>query len=422
MGWQPNLRFIRPAALAAGGFFVIQARAVICATPADMRLIPILCLSLTQPAFADADPPRIYAQPGPVQIAGPAEVVFDWTTDRCEDNHFADLPVRAFRRNGEVTLILSHDITRTMTGPDFDSLTVNCEIAMRSARDRDPATFANTEWIAATYLQGDRIHALIHNEYQGNRYPDCQSADYFSCWYNSITAALSVDGGASFSHAAALPNHLVASIPEQYAPDEGIFGAFSPSNIIAYDGHFYVVFKVQTYPLGTQHTCLMRTATLDDPDSWRYWSGAGFDGRFADPYRDDLRAMRATTCTPIALPEIAQMHEGISYNTALGQFILVGTSNDPSLTPNPFGFYYALSDDLITWTMRTPLLEVRLPWRATGRETVYLYPTLIDPASPSENYETTGATADLYFTRLNFGSGDPDRDLIRMPVTITPPG
>ncbi|ABD56518.1 hypothetical protein [Jannaschia sp. CCS1] len=386
-----------------------------------MRATFAFVLALSSPALADADPPRVFGE-GPVQVSGPAEVVFDWTTDRCADHHFADLSVRAFRDGDGINLILSHDVTRRMRGPDFDNLAVECDILLPSTSARHPATFTNTEWIAATYAEGDTIHALLHNEYQGNRYPECATADYFSCWYNTITYARSDDGGASFGYPVAPPAHLVASIPERYRPDEGIFGAFGPSNIIAHDGYFHAFFKAQTYPLGTQHTCLMRTATLEDPDSWRFFDGVGFNGQFADPYRDDLRALRATTCTPVALPEIAQMYEGVTWNTELEQFVLIGTSSDPSRTPNPFGFYYALSDDLITWSMRVPLLEVRLPWRATGRQTVYLYPTLIDHGSDSVNFETTGAEAYLYFTRLNFGSGDLDRDLIRMPVTITPPG
>ncbi len=386
-----------------------------------MRLIlPCLAaLALPGLACADADPPRPFDAGGPLQISGPAEVVFDWTTDRCADHHFADLPVRAFvGTDGRINLILGHDVTRRMVGPDFDDLAVECDILLTSTRAREPDQFANTEWIAATYAEGDTIHTLLHNEYQGNRYPDCRTADYFSCWYNSITYARSDDGGATFGYPIAPPAHLVASIPEPYAPDEGIFGAFSPSNILAHDGHYYAFLKIQTYPLGTQHTCLMRTEDLGDPDGWRFWDGVGFNGRFADPYRDDLRAMRATTCTPVALPEIAQMYEGVTWNTELQQFILIGTSSDPSRNPNPFGFYYALSDDLITWSTRQPLLEVRLPWRATGRETVYLYPTLIDHGSASPNFETTGAEAYLYFTRLNFGSGDLDRDLMRIPVRI----
>jgi hypothetical protein len=54
------------------------------------------------------------------------------------------------------------------------------------------------------------------------------------------------------------PDHLVATITEVYTPDEGIFGAFSPSNIIEREGYYYAFLKLQTYPFGDQHTCLMR--------------------------------------------------------------------------------------------------------------------------------------------------------------------
>jgi hypothetical protein len=384
----------------------------------DARL-PLGLVLLASQAVADADPPRVFPQNGPIQVAGEIEVVFDWTHDRCDDDHIPDLPVRAFRDDtGRISLILSHYEARRMTGTDFRDLRVDCAPLMTSDRDPAPDMFSNHEWIAATWIEGETVHALVHNEHQGNRYPGCDSFDYFSCWYNTITYARSNDAGASFDRVIPAPDHLVASIPQTYAPDEGIFGAFSPSNIIEHDGAWFAFIKVHSYPFGEQHVCLMRTETLDDPDSWRYWTGSAFEGRFADPYRDDLRALRATTCTPIALPEIAQMYEGITWNTALERFVLVGTSSDPSREPNPFGFYYALSEDLVTWEPRVPLLEVRLPWRAQGSETTYLYPTLIDHGAPGQNFDVSGAEAFLYFTRLNRGSGHLDRDLMRVRVEI----
>lgn len=134
-----------------------------------MRRLFAICLACASPAFADADPPRIAAE-GPVQVTGPAEVVFDWTTDRCDDRHFADLPVRAFRDADGINLILPHDVTRRMRGPNFDDLRVECEVLLASTIDQNPDQFANYEWVAATYAQRDTVHALIHNEYQGNRY------------------------------------------------------------------------------------------------------------------------------------------------------------------------------------------------------------------------------------------------------------
>ncbi len=375
-------------------------------------------------AFADADPPRP-VQPdhdGPfIEVTGPPELVFDWTTDRCYDAQIPDLPVRAFRdAEGQVNLILSHTNSHAMRGPDFENLSLDCTPVMESSTDDDPSLFNDHEWIAAVYaLEDGIVHALVHNEYQGNRYPTgCETADYFQCWYNAITSAVSTDGGRTFDHAVAPPEHLVATITDVYTPDEGIFGAFSPSNIIERDGYYYAFLKLQTYPFGDQHTCLMRTDDLSDSSSWRSWTPGGYTAQFADPFRDDLNALRISECLPVSLDSIAQIYEGITWNTSLEQYILIGTSNDPRRDPNPFGFYYAISEDLAAWPRRQPLLEVRLPWRATGQETTYLYPTLIDHDSDSRNFETTDETAYLYFTRLNFGSGHLDRDLMRVPVTI----
>lgn len=374
--------------------------------------------------LADADPPRPFAvdHDGPfIEVTGPPEMVFDWTTDRCNDEQIADLPARAFRdADGQVNLILSHYEAYAMRGPDFDNLTVDCTPIMESSRDSDPAQYNGHEWIGAVYAQGDgTVHALLHNEHQGHRYPTgCNSAEVFQCWYNTVTSAVSTDWGRSFEHPVAPPGHLVASITDIYAPDEGIFGAFTPSNIIAWEGYYYAFVKLQTYPFEDQFSCLMRTDDLSDPTSWRSWRPGGFSARFADPYRDDMNALRISECLPVAFDTIAQLYESITWNTSLEQFILVGTSSDPQRDPNPFGFFYAISDSLTAWPRRQPLLEVRLPWRATGQQTTYLYPTLIDHQSDSRNFETTGDTAYLYYTRLNFGAGSLDRDLMRVPVAI----
>jgi hypothetical protein len=98
---------------------------------------------------------------------------------------------------------------------------------------------------------------------------------------------------------------------------------------------------------------------------------------------------------------------------------MVGTSNDPRREPNVYGFYYALSDDLVMWEYRRPLLEVRLPWRVSdSQQAVYLYPSLIDPDSATRNFETTDASMYLYFTRLNNGQSGLDRDLVRIRVDV----
>lgn len=357
-----------------------------------------------------------------LEIAGEWQVVFNWRKDRCTtQDTIPDLPARAWRDSGGmINLTIAHTPTYRMTGKDFDSLKMDCTPILRSAYDSDPASFANHEWIASTYTEdGKTVHALAHNEFQGNgELGDvCPSGEYIQCWYNTITLMTSVDGGKTFHHALPPPGHLVANFPQKYVPDGGVFGAFSPSNIIKKDGNYYAFFKLQTYVIESQRACLMRTDDLSDPASWRFWNGKAFAGTFADPYRKMDIFQSAHTCAAIGPDTIAQMFEGITWNTYLDKYVLVGTTSDPTKTPNRFGFYYALSDDLIHWDRRKILLEVPLPWTvARPADTNYLYPTLIDPDSQTRNFETTGKTAYLFFTRNNDGHTSLDRDLIRVPV------
>jgi len=105
----------------------------------------------------------------------------------------------------------------------------------------------------------------------------------------------------------------------------------------------------------------------------------------------------------------------------LNRYILVGISADTIGGKETWGVYYSFSDDLTHWTHRKLLVEMILPWTAkSNTDVMYLYPTLIDPASESLNFETTGKTAYLYYTRHNFGQGSLDRDLLRVPVEFFP--
>lgn len=356
-----------------------------------------------------------------LSVAGEMEVVFDWSEDRCGTLNIPDLPVRAFRdAEGMVQLMLSHPSTYRMIGADFDNLAVDCAPVAKSAYLEDPAMFAESEWIAAPYTEdGVTVYALVHNEYQGHAQAgdQCPSGEYFSCWYNSVTLAVSRDGGASYGHVAPPPGHFVAGLPEIYHPDGGVYGVFSPSNIIERDGFYYAFVKVQNYILEDQHTCLMRTDDLSDPAGWRFWNGADFSGVFLDIYSQPDADKRHARCPRLAYDEIAQMHEGIVWNSVIEKYVLVGTSSDPTLDSNPHGFFYAVSDDLIHWQRRELLLEVPLPWTVDDpNEVVYLYPALIDHTSDSRNFETTGAGPHLYFTRHNGGQPSLDRDLVRVPV------
>jgi hypothetical protein len=286
--------------------------------------------------------------------------------------------------------------------------------------DADPSMFNDVELIGATYTEdGATIYAIVHSEYHGwEHLGQCSSGAWTDqCWYNGLTLAVSTDAGSSYQHSVAPPLHLIASSPLQYEKDLGPRGIFHPSNIIkGADGYYYAMIRrVTLAPLASdeQWSCLMRTSDLSDPDAWRFWDGAMFEGLFVNPYTDPISNADDHDCSPIDRHDIADMTESITYNEYLEQYILTGTST----YGDKHGFFVSYSDDLVHWTHRELLLDSDLPWTVSNAsDPYYAYPSLLDPASTSRNFETIGKTAYVYYTRNNRSSGDLDRDMLRVPV------
>ncbi len=410
--------------------------AIGCAPSATLTPIPPAATS-TRISPSAAPTPSRTATPAPTQtpnpfpnptlkVVGKEEIVFDWSINRCEDMDIPDLPARAFRdAQGRVQVIASNDRNRRRIGPDLNHLTHECLVVMNSDHNADPAKYDDVEWIAAPYTEdGTNVYATVHNEYQGQAHPgQCPQKDYFPCWYNALTLAVSTDGGETYKHPATPPGHLVATVPFRYEAGAGPYGIFSPSNIVkGKDGYYYEFIKVGEYRTLGQSVCLMRTRNLADPTSWRFWNGGNFEGRFANPYTDQIKNPADYVCQPIDKDAIgAQLVESITYNTYMDRYVLVGISADRLAGREVWGFYYAFSEDLIHWTHRKLLVEMALPWTVKNNTDVsYLYPALLDPQSQSRNFETTGKTAYLYYTRNNFGQGSLDRDLIRVAVEFFP--
>jgi hypothetical protein len=387
---------------------------------------PTLTVPVSIPAPSSTATPDPFPDPV-LNVVGKEEVVFDWTSQRCADYNIPDLPLRAFRDGaGQVQALLSSDNNYRMLGPDLNNLTVDCNPVMTSRYDPDPSLYSDAEWIASTYTEdGQTVYALLHNEYQGHSHPgQCPQNDYFPCWDNSITLGVSTDAGRTYSEALSPPSHLVARFPYPYEAGKGPEGFRGPSNIIkGKDGYYYSYFNVSEYGTQEQWVCGMRTDDLSQPRSWRFWDGSAFAGQFADPYQDDVSAPAEHICAPLAQDAIgATMNESITYNTYLGRYVLVGISADWLDDREVWGFYYSFSDDLVHWNHRKLLREIDLPWTVEfpGSDLSHLYPSLLDPASPSRNFETTGQTAYLYYTRNNFGHASLDRDLVRVPVEFFP--
>ncbi len=340
---------------------------------------------------------------------GAAEIVFDYTTDKCHTEDIPDIPTRAFRdASGTINLIASHYTNWRMTGNDFNSLTKDCNAIMSSHQSSNPADFNNNEWISATYtLDGKNIHALVHNEY-------VPCGNWNNCWYNSITYASSSDSGATYTHAAA-PSHLVASSPYQspYPTTHSPFGIFGGSNIIEKDGYYYKMLQLETYQAQQWGAGIIRTNNLSDPSSWRGWDGSGFNVQFVNPYTQSGYTAADHVLEPVSRDQIGKMCASISYNTFFGKYILVDFTVGEVNGALKYGFYYSLSDDLIHWSSKQFIMQVQQTWGVGGSN----YPSLIDHNDTSRNFEITGQNCFLYYTKWN--SGTYDRDLIRVPISFS---
>ena len=244
--------------------------------------------------------------------------------------------------------------------------------------------------------------------------PDpCSSGVRGGCQMMSITFGVSTDGGDTFTHAEP-PGHLVATVPYRYEPNPGLLGVWQPSNIVKspFDDYFYVLVESDINPTGgswVQGTCVMRTRTLEDPKSWRAWDGDDFAMRFIDPYTETDFEPSDHLCHLVPVSEWGALSYNLTYNTFLERFVAVGHAVN---APVP-GFYYALSEDLIHWTPTQLLMEAAFVQTTDGPYEAY--PSLVDPDSPSRNFDVTGQDNYLYFSRFARESLE-EVDLLRVPV------
>jgi hypothetical protein len=118
------------------------------------------------------------------------------------------------------------------------------------------------------------------------------------------------------------------------------------------------------------------------------------------------------------------MTGSLTYNTYLRKYVLLGAAAayDPVRKGGVWGIYFSVSGDLVHWTPRRLVKEAKLLWNyRCGDRRPILYPSLIDPASRSRNFETTGRTPYLYYTRFNPESCQIglDRDLLRVRIRFS---
>jgi hypothetical protein len=395
-----------------------------------LRMVVAACLAML--AVALLQPPSAAALPPPydpfayntavIQQTGPEEIVYDWTTQKCENDDIPDEAARAFRdQNGLINIMDSHFwnyrfTTSSLTG----TFTHPCARTMTSTNSADQTTFDNKEWLASPWTaDGQTVYALIHNEYQGGSFLTNCSTFQYQCWWNSITSAVSTNGGATFSNTG--PGHMVATLPWQFTKD-GPQGYFTPSNIVRTgDGWFYAMFRANQKNLQQLGTCLMRTRDISDPKSWRAWNGTNFSVRFVNPYIETSINPADHICAPVDVQSIGTVTENLFWSTYFKKWMLVGNSvgGGPGKPP---GVYYALSDDLLHWTTLELLFAAEITF---VRDCVPPDPikevSILDPNSTSRNFTTVGQNAVLLYTWYHMSgcNGTLDRDLVRVPIQFT---
>jgi hypothetical protein len=372
----------------------------------------------------------------PVSVTvGPKEVVFDWTTDRCEDLDLPDNDAHFVRAdNGELVLFSGNGPTYYLSrGPDFDALERVCDPpALVSADLPTPESYENWEWFWAPYRVGESWHVLIHNEFHDAVAPTCDvgnPAPGNPCWYNSITYAVSTDGAHSFVKPSP-PAHVVAPAPVVWEPplasppSTAMEGYFGPSNIVhAPDGYYYSM--IRSFVLKLPYVggfCPIRTDTLGDPQSWRAWDGIAFGLKMESPY---VTGEPVPGCRYV-WTDLNDPWLTLTYNTYLQRYMLVGQNTDYDTGVCRSGFYFSLSTDLIHWSDRQLITSTITDCNDPSPEHLepvwVIYPSIIDHQDTTTNFERPGRTPYFYYTRLNGGLQDPwnlDRDLVRVPLTFT---
>ena len=345
----------------------------------------------------------------------------------CDPLDIPDTPARAIRlRTGEVQLYASHFKNRVERGEGLLTLKHDCRVVLSGGEQDEPAAYDDRAWIVSPWTDGTTIWAIVHDEFQGHRRPSlCPSGRYMDCWYNTLTAAVSTDGGRSFVPKLGRgPGHrparaLVAALPYRY--DQvglGHHGYFNPSTIVTLDGAQYVMAFATHTLLQREGNCLLRTTGIDDPAAWRAWDGAAFRVTFIDPYSAP-QAPEGHVCAPVGAGRLRWPVTSLVRHQASGLFI--ATMLDGA---RGGGVFYATSPDLIRWSEPAKMMDgAGLEGFDCADAPPIAYPSVLDARSADPNFATVADDALLFFVRftvLDCRTGM-DRELVRARVRISLP-
>ena len=356
-----------------------------------------------------------------LELVGTPTMVYDSAHDGCTADDFPDLNARAFRdAAGHTVMFALHDGNRPLVGPDLTHLKPDCHVALTSPADPDPAHYADRNFVAATWSDDGRtVAALVHHEYHADQFGRCTARGDLACWYNTILAYRSVDGGLDFSRRA---RPVVAAAPFRQGIEQGRHrGFFNPSNIVAGEGEAslwrYALISTTGWNGQPFGNCLFRSADPAAGD-WRAWDGHGFTIRYDDPYRPGFRPPKpCATLAPFTFPV-----GSVVLHAPTHTFVALFAAKAGGLFPLA-GFYAATSRDLMHWgaprlVLASPTLYDDL---CRAGSSIVSYPAILDPASTARNYDTIGDAPELFFTRIAVeGCATGRRLLLRQRLAVRP--
>ncbi|MBM3281717.1 MAG: class III signal peptide-containing protein [Candidatus Diapherotrites archaeon] len=390
-------------------------------------------------SLASSETPKI---PQLIFTHGTEETVFDWSSSpKCGIDDYPDLPAHAIWNNNEIILTSAHTENYFWKGTSFNNLQKDCTNVLSSTGSGNPADFDDDEWLNTLYSDGVIIHGIIHMEYHDHTAP-CYPNGSTTCWYSGVTYASAPASSSINFTSPSIPNHIVAAPPESWSlstMNGSVYGYISPTNIIQKDNFYYLFFLADQHAGSTPGgMCIIRTDDLSNPSSWMAWSGSLTNPQFDIPlnpaylYPSKSPIVGPTHAPCAYLPNVQSLRSSITWNTYLNKYMLMGAGGWIN-GGNECGAYYALSDDLINWTPIQKIKALDLPFGQAGEPnclgswvsgaTFNMYPSLIDHSATTINFEDSGQTPHLYWTRINnyLGAGNPngnDRDLVRQQVTL----
>lgn len=346
------------------------------------------------------------------------EIVFDSSHDGCVSDDMPDINARAFRdAKGDIVMFALYDMNRALRGKDLAHLKLDCHVVLASHFDPNPAHYDDRNFLTATWTaDGRNVVAIVHQEYHADMHGRCSVHTDLGCWYNTVVAYRSKDGGENFVRSHPL---VVAVAPFRQDVGQGRHrGFFNPSNIFS-DGTYEYFFAGTTgwdgQPFGA---CLFRSATPENSASWRAYDGHAFTIRYDDPYAPRFAVPRpCSVISPFAFPVGAVVRARAS-----GVWIAVFQASRNAGAFPVDGFYYATAKDLLRWSPPRLLLAGKTLFSnlCAAGPSIIAYPSLLDPTAKGRNFDDVGNAPFLYYAKIkvaNCATGA--RQLVRQRLAIS---